>query len=525
MNTRQLNRLITTIKFLKCKQIVYRLFYTLRNKLRYFQKYQHKSLTASRATTLTLQPSIHAYHSCNDNQFIFLNLSKTFDSAIDWNYPQYGKLWTYNLTYFDFLHQAGIGKVKGLQLIHNFIDQSASINDGLEPFPISLRGINWIKFLVKHEITDLKINDSLFAQYHILLDNLEYHLLGNHLLENGFSLLFGAYYFQDDSFYKIAKKILTAELKEQILSDGAHFELSPMYHQIMLFRVLDCINLLKNNVWKDKELLTLLESKAQTMLGWLEAITYCDGTIPLLNDSANGIAPTTKELTQYAAHLDLRTQHLPLKESGYRKVLKETYECIVDVGNIGPDYIPGHAHSDTFNFELHMNGKLIIVDTGLSTYETNATRDTQRSTASHNTVMIDDKEQSEVWGGFRVAKRAKIIDLHEDVDWIEATHNGYKKIGALHTRQFSFENHKIIIRDTIQSETHHHCIAFLHLHPDILVSVNHDTAHIGSCSIIFAEYQKIELDTYQYAPEFNKLMVAAVIKITFTKNLTMEITL
>ena len=84
---------------------------------------------------------------------------------------------------------------------------------------------------------------------YILLDNLEYHLLGNHLLENGFSLLFGAYYFQDENLYKKAKEILEKELNEQILDDGAHFELSPMYHQLMLFRVLDCINLVKHNQW------------------------------------------------------------------------------------------------------------------------------------------------------------------------------------------------------------------------------------------------------------------------------------
>ena len=33
----------------------------------------------------------------------------------------------------------------------------------------------------------------------------------------------------------------------KILEDGSHFELSPMYHQIMLLRVLDCIQLIKLN--------------------------------------------------------------------------------------------------------------------------------------------------------------------------------------------------------------------------------------------------------------------------------------
>ena len=40
------------------------------------------------------------------------------------------------------------------------------------------------------------INQTLYNHYQLLLNNLEYHLLGNHLLENAFSLLFGAYYFQ-----------------------------------------------------------------------------------------------------------------------------------------------------------------------------------------------------------------------------------------------------------------------------------------------------------------------------------------
>ncbi|MDD2950007.1 MAG: alginate lyase family protein, partial [Sulfuricurvum sp.] len=326
--------------------------------------------------------------------FTFLNKSHTFSLRIDWNFSEYGKLWTYNLCYFDFLHQTSISQEEGITLIHNFIDQAALHKDALEPFPISLRGINWIKFLSLHHISDPIIDDSLFSQYHILLDNLEYHLLGNHLLENGFSLLFGAYYYQNESFYSAAKTILLSELEEQILSDGAHFELSPMYHQIMLFRVLDCINLVKNNPWKTHELLLPLEKKASLMLGWLTTITYKDGSIPLLNDSAKGIAPTSANLFEYARLLEISPLIQPLTKSGYRKIVTENYECVLDVGNIGPDYIPGHAHSDTFNFELHIMGKPFIVDTGISTYESNQLRQIERSTASHNTVMIDNKEQS-----------------------------------------------------------------------------------------------------------------------------------
>ena len=82
------------------------------------------------------------------------------------------------------------------------------LKDGLEPYPTSLRCINWIKYLSKENIQDEVINKSLYNQYLRLLDNLEYHLLGNHLLENGLSLLFGAYYFKDDSLYLKQKKSL-----------------------------------------------------------------------------------------------------------------------------------------------------------------------------------------------------------------------------------------------------------------------------------------------------------------------------
>jgi uncharacterized heparinase superfamily protein len=449
-----------------------------------------------------------------------------FEDIIGWNYSENGKLWTYNLTYFDFLHQKNMTKNDGLNLINDFIAHANTLRDALEPFPISLRGINWIKFLAKYDIHNQTIDDSLYAQYHILIDNLEYHLLGNHLLENGFSLLFGAYYFQNEQFYSAAKKILLPELDEQILADGAHFELSPMYHQIMLYRVLDSINLIKNNSWKNQELLALLETKAAVMLGWLQNITYAGGSIPLLNDSANGIAPTSKELFEYATRLSVKIEPTSLSQSAYRKKVTDRYECIVDVGNIGPDYIPGHAHSDTFNFELHVDGKPIIIDTGLSTYETNAQRTTERSTAAHNTVMIEDKEQSEVWGGFRVANRAKIIDLKETADTITASHDGYRSIGAIHTRTFIFDHHHISIQDSIASSKNHTCIAFLHCHPDVTVRI--DDAEIvldGGVIITCNNFDTISTEIYHYAPEFNTLIPATVIKITFTKNLTMDIAL
>jgi len=502
-------RFFNTIKFLKPKQFNYRLYYFVRSKFRKVAGIKPLLYMESYSYSLELQNSIHIIDTyLGDNFFCFLNLYKKFEKEIDWNYVGYGKLWTYNLTYFDFLSQ---NHKDSLFLIENFIDNIESIIDGLEPFPISLRGINWIKYLSYHKIKNQKIDNSLYAQYYILLDNLEYHLLGNHLLENGFSLLFGAYYFQDEHLYNKSKEILLEELDEQILNDGGHFELSPMYHQIMLFRVLDCINLVKNNFWKNRELLDFLTIKAEKMLGWLKAISYKNGDIPLFNDSTNGIAPTTEQLFQYARDLNLKIPNSKLSDSGYRKIVQNRYECIVDIGEIGAKYIAGHAHADTFNFELRIDDKPFIVDTGLSTYETCSRRDIERSTASHNTVEVDGKNQSEVWGGFRVGDRANIISLKELENIIEATHNGYRD--NLHTRQWIFKEDTIVIKDNLTHKSK--AIARLHFHPDI--TKEYILTHIVTDS------SNIEFEEYYYSSEFNSKTKAIVISIYFDKFLEIKI--
>lgn len=538
-------RLFNTVKHLKAKQIYYRLFYGARKKLRDKRNFAYPITMNSDAAALSFAPCIPSYLSFENETFTFLNLSHKFGNEIDWNFSAFGKLWTYNLTYFDYLNQAEDSQDHGLKLINDFIDQFQTTKDGTEPFPISLRGINWIKFISKYKIKDHKIDDSLYAQYHILSDNIEYHLMGNHLLENGFSLLFGAYYYRNKRFYEKAKQILIHELDEQILNDGAHFEQSPMYHQIILVRLLDCINLLENNHWQEEnELLELLVHKASKMFEWLNTITFEDGRIPLLNDSVNKIAPTTKELNDYASNLNkilaqnlqkssleikLDIHHKKLTDSGYRKIRKDHYECIVDVGGMEADYIPGHAHSDIFNFVLHIHGKPFISDTGISTYEGSERRFTERSTISHNTVELEGLNQSDMWDIFRVANRGHIVQFEETQNTIRAVHNGYeKRLGALHQREFLFQEQNFKIIDTIKSDKKQHAIARFHFHPGIVPEIEGSRIRIGN---IFIEFKssielsdlQIKIAKYQHASEYNKLQDAYVAEIHFTKQLITEI--
>lgn len=499
-------RTFNTIKYLKLSQIFYRLYYIFKKKICKFFSIKTMFVKKSNTVLLSLTKPINSHTSYLNGSFNFLNLSYNFSNNIDWNFAKYGKLWTYNLNYFNFLNQKEIDKQDAIGLIYDFIDKIQTSKDGLEPFPISLRGINWIKFLIKNNIQDSKINDSLYAQYDMLFKNLEFHLLGNHLLENAFSLLFAAFYFNDDRFYKSAKNILIQEFNNQILKDGGHFEQSPMYHQIMLERTLDCINLLKNNKNKDGNLLNFLVQNAQKMLGWLEQITYKDGSIPLVNDSANNTAPTSNELFEYAKLLEVNIEIQPLSDSGYRKINFHNYECFVDVGDVAASYIAGHTHADSLNFELRVFGKPFIVDCGISTYDTNLQREFERSSAAHNCVVLNGTNSSDVWGSFRVANRAKIISLSEGLNFIEASHNGYEHFGVICKRRFEFENDKIIITDELTKDVS--AKSFLHFDKDVYLFMD-------KIKIINGTYK---ISSYKQAGNYNILYDAQVLEIDFVKN-------
>ncbi len=522
-----------TIRYLKWIQICYQIWYRVRSKWRNCFKYRYKLSSPSNSVSLNFIDWIDKPESLSGDSFSFLNLSNKFEYLeINWNFDVYGKLWNYNLNYMDFLLQPCLGKEMGIRLINDFIQKLTNESTGLEPYPISIRGINWIKFLSKNDIQDKKIDNCLFAQYKILLNNLEYHLLGNHLLENGFSLLFGAFYYNNLILYDKAKDIIENELNEQILDDGGHFELSPMYHQIILDRVLDCINLLQNNKLFDEQelLLTLMNEKSVKMLQWLNCMTFSNGNIPLFNDASTGIAPSSQQLNDYATRLGIPSEKiLPqihlissdsfLKESGYRRFNGSNYECIIDVGQIGPDYQPGHAHADTFSFELYSHGKPIIVDAGVSTYDKNERRQLERSTSSHNTLQIGNLNSSEVWGGFRVAGRANVVFLEKNDTIFKARHDGYRQLRIIHEREFNFEASSFCISDRLIGEKQIVAVSRFHFHPetDLRIEGNRIIFHMGDLN--FENVEKISIVNYMFAPCFNVLIPGKVVEIFFKKQL------
>lgn len=538
---KQVGSIWRTIRHLTIRQLVYQVLNRLRGRVRPGRVRLRLPNAAPTGYFLAV-PDADKPVSWVAGTFRFLNQSAPMP-VIDWNYPSYGKLWTYNLNYFDFLNQwsdgsAGVDVLTGLGVIRDFIFRTNVLKDGLEPYPTSVRIINWVQFLSRNQIQDPVINRHLYAQASLLRRRLEYHLAGNHLLENGFALLTAALYFRHDAWLGRATKLVRAELSTQILTDGGHDERSPVYHQLLLDRLLDVLLAVKHDTWhKDPTLTNFLEEKASRMLRWLGAITFQNGDVPMLNDAAPGIAPTTVQLRAKADRLGLGPWSVEIEaptaqttvyaqNTGYRKFTFPRYELLADVGAIGPDHQPGHAHADTFSFVLYVDNHPLVVDCGTSTYEIGPRRAWERSTAAHNTVDRMGISSSEVWAGFRVGRRARTTVLTDTPTTLTARHDGYRHLGITHERTWSVGATCIRITDHLVGTTatgaqHPSGMARLHFHPDVSVSLTGTGIETGIMRITFASEftSELRLVTYEMADGFNQLRTAPCVEITFTNQL------
>lgn len=465
-----------------------------------------------------------AKDSYKNKEFKFLNKQKAFTNEIDWNFREFGKLWCYKLNYLECLIQENIDKEVAYSILSEYINAEDQIVDGHEPYPTSLRLIHAIKFLSEKNIKDIKIDEWIGKQAVLLQQNLEYHLMGNHLLENGFSLLFAAFHLRDISLYQSAKEILLKELDEQILEDGAHFELSPMYHLIIFSRVVDAINLISSNDSFDDALFNTLKDKAVLMLSWIDNMMI-NGILPKVNDCYDISRKDIHDTIHYANDLGIFRQNIPLGKSGYRMFSKPEYTCLFDIGNVGPDYIPGHAHADTLQFLLWVRDKEVISDTGVSTYERNQIRQSERSTQAHNTVVVNDINSSEVWAAFRVGSRAKIFDVKETNESIEASHDGYLHLDVIHKRKIVCGDREILITDTIDSKRQTTLKAYLHFHPDIYPILKEDKIWTEDCVFSFQGINQIEFSSYQYARNYNKTDSSLKAIISFEQTMTTKISI
>ena len=295
---------------------------------------------------------------------------------------------------------------------------------------------------------------------------------------------------------------------------------------------------------------------AERMLGWLTAMTHPDGEIALFNDAAFGVAPGVGELMAYAGRLGVKNSHqdrypcradsvmpwatevetkksrrnselLHLAASGYVRLNTHDAVALLDVAPIGPDYLPGHAHADTLSFELSVFGRRVVVNGGTSRYGLGPERLRERGTAAHSTVEVAGENSSEVWGGFRVARRACPFDLQlqnqGETLLVACSHDGYKRLSGapVHRREWKMDVCSLQIADAVRGGTHTAVARYI-LHPDVKVTAvaNNSwqlTLAGGQNLCVMALEGQGCIESASYAPEFGIVLPTQCLAVYLTQ--------
>lgn len=392
----------------------------------------------------------------------------------NWKNPEKSHLWNFNLQYLEFLIPLAAsyrksGDVRYYECFRDYCrswmaDNRTGRGDGWHPYTISLRLTNlWIcqdgfgDIFRKDTEFARELNDSMYAQYVHLQKRLELHLLGNHYFENVKAVLLGAWYFQEPKVFERFRKKYVEEVREQILPDGVHYERSLMYHKIILEDLMRTAKGLKAH---DRELCRTLRGTMQQMADAAYSLEAGMGRTLLFNDAGDNVARPLggllKALEEEFGIIPEEKKAFPA--AGYYCLSEDQIKLVLDAGKIAPDHMPGHGHCDGLSFELSYKGKPLFVNSGTGQYQ-GARRSYYRSTAAHNTVMMDGEEQSQCWGEHRVARR---------ISHVSGGCDGHTARGSLTTCQGKGQERTLILRDqelTVKDRVSGEAKAYLHLAP------------------------------------------------------------
>ncbi|HEX5624446.1 MAG TPA: heparinase II/III-family protein [Saprospiraceae bacterium] len=515
-----------TIRYLKPVQFVFLLLHPVRIGFWNFFRPVPRSMESLRIRTELSFPYafIHA-HYASPLQFTLLNRSKRFPDRVDWRFDAYGKLWNYQLQYLDVLLDERIPPEERMDMLRDFSKELVLRRYPMEPYPLSLRLIHTLVFLSQHPQRELVVDQAIRMQLYFLESNRELHLQANHLLENEIALSFCYSILNEKDALRYQFKRLGEQLKEQILADGAHYERTITYHNLILYRLLLLVRSLEQFAGFEKESLHL-KAVCGNMLSWSRQMAVDGQNFPCFNDAVPLHTPGLDALLQWAAYEKIEVSKLPLGASGFRKLNNAKASLWINCGNITPSYQPGHAHADQLHFMLYIGGRAVLTDPGVSSYECGPVRDLERSTRMHNTVCCGEQNQSELWAAFRMGRRAKVQILEASGSSLTAETIWYQ--GYKHLRKFNLLEDKLVIEDSfvilnpkfVEPEAQFHFEPGIGLIPD---QEDSDQWNANGWTIRFKGHKGMEWKKYEKALHFNHLAKAEKLCVPFDGHLITEI--
>lgn len=390
-------------------------------------------------------------------------------------------LWQYNFYYFDSVLSNEISFDNKICFLKNHLISFNDKSCANDPYVISLRSVNLIKWISSSQCKEHEALALLSSDYAHLISSIEYHLLANHLLANLKALIFFEVFFPNKHStqrLKIWKKEYLHQLKEQILEDGGHYELSPMYHNIILEDLID----LRNILLEDRDFIDPIDQTIMRMLKWSKYLAYVSTGLPVFfHDSCGGVSRNYTDLLEYAENSNIevdkksinkRAFHVKhFRNSGYIYAKNKYFIVRLNCSSIACTYNPGHFHSSNLTYDVESFNEQIFVSSGLSTYAESQERYMERSDYYHPSITQNKQNHSQIWKSFRMGKNPKLsysFKTEESMLKVEGNFKG--SLGIIYNRSWLVDASKVEITEKISGKIpmkSDDFIISIPLHPDI----------------------------------------------------------
>lgn len=348
------------------------------------------------------------------------------------------------------------------------------------PHAVSLRICNWCRYDVwmgDHLNEDYKqtIRWFVWKNAAFLSDNVEYGVGGNHLIENGIALLMAGVYLENNAWMNQGREILQRAVDNQLLSDGGHFERSPMYHLIVCQRLLTATELL-NAIGEYPE---QIRDGAAECVSFVKRLSPPDERIPLLNDSVLGEALALPDCLDYAQRVLGQQECVLDSESTNSEVMSGTgyywlgqgmNRLLAVAGDVTVPHLPAHAHAHPAQICLWAGGSRVITDTGVYEYAAGKRREQSRSVRGHNTIQVDEGEPLRFsgeflcWGNISPDVEYTADDSRTEIE-IKYNSNAVGQLKYQHKRTITHRAKQWTVCDYIEG-IEKIAVSRLHIHPD-----------------------------------------------------------
>lgn len=399
---------------------------------------------------------------------------------------------------------------------------------------VGIRAANWaIALDLVNNCEDVP-EEQFFDAYSCLFDhgifiraNLEntYETTSNHYLSNVVGLHFIGAFFQDlptgKEWIEFSARSVQKEIDVQVLPDGADFESSVPYHRLVIELFLGSYRLAQH---LGQPFSAHFAKRLGEMVDYLCGVLLPNGEMPIFGDADDGrlmIATDYGDWNRKDARHVLAPASFALARRDWHPLIPDAgkWEAIwwgFDISGFAPGgKLPGdnvklypqagaaisrtsngryflatnsivgtvgfgnHKHNEQLSFELHDDFVPLVVDPGSWVYTSDFEgRNLHRSTAYHNTVMIDGVEQNEFnpeWL-FRIFEKAhpEHLKFEQSGDTViyEGLHRGYEtqlEEKVLHTRRFEHDRAggALAVADTLTGTGTHKLMWSFHFHPAI----------------------------------------------------------